>query len=470
MKKIVSKVITPLFVLGIAVSGFGGSVSAETASSTSAANTDADAAVTEDRISGNNRIETSLKISGNGWENGADTVVIAQGYGYADALCAAPLAKKNNAPIILSSKDSLSGSTIDELKRLKAKNAFVIGGTGSLSDDVTAQLKNIGISNVERLGGADRYETSVKIAQKLGSVSSVVVTSGGGYADSLSIAPIAASKGMPILLTRSNSMPDVVENYIKGQSVSKTYVVGGTAVIKDDVKNSLPNAERIGGATRFDTNLDILQNFKSDLNFDNVYVAEGDGPNGNEFADALSGAALAAQKSAPLVLIYKTMNSNSANFIVSNMSQKTVVTALGGTMVVPDTVVSGVVKQYNNKNSNPNPNPNPNPIHQGGSSGGGNTTPTQQGDKLVSIDGKSNEGINLTITENTNKSITIQANSKNNTDYVTITLYDEDGNLKYIDQTTGSMNLNTILDAGKYKGVIKASNTDKINIPEFQVK
>ena len=348
MKKILSKIITFLFVIGIAVSGFGGSAYAASSSDESnSAGTDV--SIAKDRLYGSDRIETSLKISESGWKDGADTVVIAQGYGYADALCAAPLAKKYNAPIILSGQDALSSDTVTELKRLKAKKAFVIGGTGSLSTNVESQLKSLGISDVERLGGADRYETSVKIAQAVGNSGSIVVASGEGYADSLSVAPIAAAKGMPILLTRSSSLPDAVNNYIKGIKVNKTYVVGGTGVVQDSLKNSLPGAQRLGGATRFDTNLAILQNFKSDLNFDNVYIAEGNGPNGDEFADALSGAALASRKSAPLVLVYKTIATDTANFIKDSMSDKTTLVALGGISVVPDAILSGIQDLYNGK-------------------------------------------------------------------------------------------------------------------------
>ncbi|OAA92074.1 cell wall-binding repeat-containing protein [Clostridium ljungdahlii] len=360
MQKVISKCTTFLFMIGIALSAFGNQVNADTN-------------VSKNRIYGNDRIETSLKISQDGWKDGSSTVVIAQGYGYADALCAGSLAKKYNAPIILSKQDGLSDETINELKRLKASKAFVIGGKASLSDGVESELKNIGINDVERLGGATRYETSVKIAESLGSVDSIVVASGSGYADSLSIAPIASKKGMPILLSEKDSLPDVDTEYIKKVNANKSYVIGGESVISDNIKNSLPNAQRIGGSTRFETNLAVLENFKSDLDFSNVYIAEGDGPNGNEFADALSGSALAAQKSAPLVLMYNSLNSNVEDFIKSNISNKTVFTALGGTKVVPDDAIDNIITAYNQANSGKNTNISGGP--SGGSSGG--YTPVQ---------------------------------------------------------------------------------------------
>ncbi len=347
MRKTITKIIMFLFIVGIGMSGFSGSVHAE--ASTNEASAHQSVSISKERIYGNDRIETSLKISQSGWKNGSDIVVIAQGYGYADALCAGPLAKKYNAPIILSKQDGLSDETVSELKRLKASKAFVIGGKASLSDNVESELKNIGISNVERLEGATRYETSVKVAESLGNVDSIVVASGNGYADSLSIAPIASKKGIPILLSQKDSLPDVIENYIKKVNVSKSYVIGGTSAISDNIKSSLPNAQRIGGSTRFETNLAVLQSFKSDFNFSNIYLAEGNGTIGNEFADALSGSALAAKKSAPIVLVYNTIDTDTADFIKSNMSKDTVLTALGGTLVVPDTILNGIEDLFNGK-------------------------------------------------------------------------------------------------------------------------
>ncbi|MEY7999221.1 cell wall-binding repeat-containing protein [Clostridium sp. Mt-5] len=342
MKKIISRIVMLLFVIGIAVSGSIGNVYADSENTDSMSTT-----ANQNRLSGNDRIETSLKISQDGWKYGASTAVIAQGYGYADALCAAPLAKKYNAPIILSRQDSLSDETVSELKRLKVDKVFVIGGTSSLSDNVESQLKNIGVNDVKRLGGADRYETSVKIAEELGDVDNIVVTSGNGYADSLSIASIAAKKGMPILLSQSNELPQIVKNYLKNRDIAKTYIVGGTAVIASSLESSLPNVIRLGGTTRFDTNLAVLQNFKADLNFDNVYIASGDGPNGDEFADALSGSALASTKSAPMVLVYNTLSTKTADFLKSNMSDKTMLTALGGTLVVPAVIVDDLIHYFN---------------------------------------------------------------------------------------------------------------------------
>ncbi|MEG1256673.1 cell wall-binding repeat-containing protein [Clostridium sp.] len=99
----------------------------------------------------------------------------------------------------------------------------------------------------ERLGGIDRYETSVKISEKVGNNGEFVVATGEGFADSLSISSVAAKKGMPILLTSNSGLSDHVKSYLSKQTVSKTYVIGGTGVISNQIMQQLRNAETLGG-------------------------------------------------------------------------------------------------------------------------------------------------------------------------------------------------------------------------------
>lgn len=334
MKKVISRIMLIVFAFSIILYGFTKNVHADTSKL---------------RIYGNDRIHTSIKISQEGWKKGADTVVIAQGYGYADALCAAPLAKKHNAPILLTNKEGLNDGIVNEVKRLNAKKVFIIGGTGVLSENVEKKLMDIGIKNVDRLWGKDRYETSLKVAKSLGAVDSIVVASGSGYADSLSIAPIAAQKGMPILLSAKDSLSNDTLAYIKSLNIKNSYVVGGTGVISDKVKSLLTNVERLSGDNRFKTNLAVLEKFQNELNFENVIIAQGDGPTGTEFADALSASAFAAQKSSPVILVYKNIYDKTAYFVKGKMSENSKIVALGGPTVVPTEIQDAIIDLFNGK-------------------------------------------------------------------------------------------------------------------------
>uniref|UniRef100_UPI000A034E24 cell wall-binding repeat-containing protein n=1 Tax=Clostridium lundense TaxID=319475 RepID=UPI000A034E24 len=187
--------------------------------------------------------------------------------------------------------------------------------------------------------GATRYETSLKIAEQLGSVNEIFVTSANGYADSLSVAAIAAKKGAPIVFTDKNELKGSVKQYISKVNGKKVFLIGGKGVVSDNAVKGISNLERISGQDRFETNKNVLQGFKSDINFDNVYVVKGAGPKGNEFADALSCSALAAQKAAPIILTNNDIKSELKDFVNNNIISSSNITAVGGESVVPSSIL-----------------------------------------------------------------------------------------------------------------------------------
>lgn len=295
-----------------------------------------------ERLSGNNRYATAKAISNYGWTS-SDYVIIAQGQNFPDALCAVPLAKKYNAPILLTSKDTLTEEAEEELMRLAPSNIIIIGGEGSISTKVEEYIENtFQNAAVERIGGSDRFETSTKIAEKLDFSGEVALTSSVSYADALSMAPIAAVKGMPILLTPKDNLSSYTLNYLKGKTINKAYIIGGTGVISENLKNNLENSHRIYGENRFATNVAILKEFNSELTKGNVFTALGNGPKGNEFADALSGAALAAKMNAPMMLTDKTLPEEIKNYALSNLTKDSKLFALGGEAVVSDSIVNEI--------------------------------------------------------------------------------------------------------------------------------
>lgn len=373
------------------------------------------------RVGGANRYETAAKVADSGWTS-SDYAIVANGEGYADALCATPLAKANNAPILLTtgnSSNSLEQNQLNELKKLNVKHVIVIGGTGVVPDSVLNSIK-AQVTDVERIGGQDRYETSVKIAEKLGTPAKAVIASGEGYADALSAGPAAAINGMPILLSRAGSLPDTISNYLKAHSqITQTYVIGGTASISDSILNSLPSAKRLGGQTRYDTNVAVLQEFASSFNFSNIYAALGDGPLGNEFADALTGGALAAKNRNPLVITGKTISSATASFLKEKGLTNSTLTVLGGTASIPDSVASDIKGDIGNS-STPG----------GGSSGGSGSNSVPLSGSLLN---------NLIVDNNDYKNFVQSLNTP------TGKYYNEYFTIKQIDDTTNDKSINVQL-------------------------
>lgn len=296
----------------------------------------------QDRLYGTDRYATAIAISQRGWPDGADSVLIARGNDFADALCAGPLAKKLNGPVLLTPSSTIPETVLSEIKRLKVKNVYIIGGTGAVSASVADAIKGEGSWTVSRIYGTDRYGTSVEVAKHMGKVTGVALATGINYPDALSISSIASSLGMPILLTKKSALPAGVKSYISGSGISKTYVVGGTGVITDGVKGSVPGGVRLWGSDRYDTNVAVLKEFKGQFNFSTLYLAVGNGLKGNEFADALTGGVLASNTNSPVILAYRNLSKSILGFISDNFNSAATVIALGGSAVMPSSISQGL--------------------------------------------------------------------------------------------------------------------------------
>lgn len=288
------------------------------------------------RLAGTTAAQTAVAIADQtGW-TGTAILASSASYGMVDALTAGPLASYLKAPILLTGAGAtLDADTKAELTKLNVKTVYVTSGTAVISQAVLDQISAMGITVVP-LGGIDRAATSVNIAKKMTGVTKVAVAN--GLQDALSIAAIASASNEPILLTDKDAVPASVSAYLAANStITATDVIGGTGIISDAVKATLPSPTRHAGNTAYDTNNQVIQDFSSSLDFNNVYVA-----NGVTGIDALAGAPLAAQTKSAIVLTNGTVPA-AATFVHSKLAADSVVTALGGTAVVSETVRTGVL-------------------------------------------------------------------------------------------------------------------------------
>lgn len=140
-------------------------------------------------------MKPAQKIAEEGW-NTSDYAVIVNGENFPDAMSASVLAKKYNAPILLTESEKLSSNTYSEINRLKVKTVFIVGGTGAVSPSVENELQDMKIQT-KRFPGINRNATSVDVANKIGTSNGIVLTIDNDYRDALSAAPIAAKLQMP---------------------------------------------------------------------------------------------------------------------------------------------------------------------------------------------------------------------------------------------------------------------------------
>jgi len=292
------------------------------------------------RLAGDSAADTAVVIADQTSWNHTAILASSLSYGMVDALTAGPLSFYLKAPILLTGAgDSLDLATAAELGKLGVDKVYVTSGTYVIHQGIIDQMRNMGI-NVESLGGNDRFDTSVNIAKKMVSLGAVINKIAVVYAwnnqDALSIASIASAQSEPILLTNKDSIPDSVRSFIANNSIQSADVIGGTGVISEAIKTSLPNATRHAGYSAYDTNSQVIQDFANVLNFDQVYLA-----NGVTGIDALSGAPLAAQTKSAIVLT-DGITSVAGTFVKGKMTSNSVITALGGTSVVPASVLANM--------------------------------------------------------------------------------------------------------------------------------
>ena len=189
------------------------------------------------RLGGSNRYETNRIINSNLGAQKGTPVIIANGMDFADALSISSISGIKNMPIYLTAKGSIDSKTLSEIKGIAPSKIYIVGGTGAVSSGIESTLKGV-TSNITRLGGANRYETSLAIAKHFNlDTKNAVVALGTNFPDALSGSAIAIKNNAPVILVSK----DVAKQkaYLDSTSIKKLYILGGTGVISDSVVNSL---------------------------------------------------------------------------------------------------------------------------------------------------------------------------------------------------------------------------------------
>ena len=275
------------------------------------------------RLVGTDRIETALKIAQATYPGKIPNAILATADNYPDALAGSVLANQLNAPILLiGSSEADQEKVLDYLKsNLEPEGTvYLLGGTGVIDKSFEDELSTNGINKISRLAGADRYETSAKIADQLGvkTGTPLVLVSGENYPDALSVSSIAAQNQYPILLVSKDGISDTVSQAMAAIKPDKVYIIGLEGAISPNTEKQVARITgltsedivRIGGADRYATSLAIAKYFNSDIQ--TVCVATG-----NNFPDALAGSVYAAKQKAPIILTDSTLSVQTLSYLES---------------------------------------------------------------------------------------------------------------------------------------------------------
>ena len=259
------------------------------------------------RIGGTTKdnVSLSLDIAKSGWTQEARNVILTRDDQFSDALAAAPLSKKLDAPILMTDSLNLDDRTLAEIRALGAQNVYIVGGTVAISQGIQDSLTSNGLT-ITRIAGQQGYDTAALVSSELGidPTHTVYLANGQAIPDAIAISAFAAEQGNPILLTDRDSLPPSTIQALADLKVSNVVMLGGTAVIGTSVENELRtkySVQRWGGYDRYDTQSIIFQNLfntkipQSPLYFTSGLVRQDDLSSGKPYADALLTAALAAK-------------------------------------------------------------------------------------------------------------------------------------------------------------------------------
>ncbi|MFB2554238.1 cell wall-binding repeat-containing protein [Herbiconiux liangxiaofengii] len=294
-----------------------------------------------DRIQGADRYEVAVNVAEKAYPDGAGTVFIATGTGYADALSAGPAAVQANAPLLLTPTGALTSGVADEIsKQLKPQKIVIVGGPNSVSPFVQSQLAGLvpGV-DVERIGGADRFEVSRNLAAyAFPSASGAYVATGLNFPDALSASGAGGHLGRPVVLVNggASSIDGSTAALLESLKVTDVRIAGGPNSVSDGIQSSLDalpgvtSVERLSGADRFAASLAINQDAYGTS--DRVFLATG-----LNFPDALAGSAYAGALGSPLLVVPQNCLPRDVRLSFKTFDN-TKVTLLGG----PNSLGAGV--------------------------------------------------------------------------------------------------------------------------------
>ncbi len=315
-----------------------------------------------DRLYGADRFATAAAVADVTWGGGAiDTVYVANGMDFPDALAAGPVAGAADggygAPVLLVQPNTVPSSVRMALTTtLAAERIVVVGGAGAVSDAVLTELKAYTTSGeVRRVSGSNRYETAVELSKQRypsvahAGISSVYIANGLSFPDALAAAPLALARGGVILLTDGRTLDRAVAKELARLAPRNVYVLGGTGAVTASLADAATKTvnderarrgvaatvvKRLGGASRYDTAVEISKEYGASSA--TIVVS------GESFADALAAGPIGV----PILLSAKTALPAATKSELDRRNA-TFAVLIGGTGVVSTAVeqqVDAVVK------------------------------------------------------------------------------------------------------------------------------
>ena len=189
-----------------------------------------------DRLAGGNRFETNLLVLEEAGI-GDNPILVATGLTFADSLSASAA----KLPILLVYGDKLLPDQAAFLEANQGRDLYILGGEGAVGSEMEAVLTAYG--TVERVAGNNRFETSVKIAEKFfAAPESAVLAYAWDFPDGLCGGALAATMNAALILTMTNYETQAAE-YIQSEAIRTATILGGEAFISENAVAKIFNIQ-----------------------------------------------------------------------------------------------------------------------------------------------------------------------------------------------------------------------------------
>ncbi|MDE0321905.1 MAG: cell wall-binding repeat-containing protein [Acidimicrobiaceae bacterium] len=212
------------------------------------------------------------------------------------------------------------------------------------------------VISVDRHSGADRYATAAEIAEAYAdevrgrgrpAIDTILVTSGADAHFGCALPAPALSRlyEAPLLLTTRTDVPNAVERFVEDYDIDRAFILGGTDVVSDDVKDELEDlnnveVKRVAGSDCYGTAVEVAELVGSSPGEPGTYRREGRTAlvaTGEVFADALSAGPLAYTGEHPILLTPRSsLDSRVSQFLRSSRTEHVII--LGGSAAVSGSV------------------------------------------------------------------------------------------------------------------------------------
>lgn len=240
----------------------------------------------------------------------SDEVLIARGDLFPDALAGNYLAGVEDAPILLTPTNSLDQATIEALELIDPETVTVLGGTQAISEDVFDDLSD-DFDNVRRIGGFDRYETAILLAETGGvyggdpETRTAIVAYGDNFPDALVTGAISFDQNWPLLLSTQASLEPKTEQALIDLEIDHVIIPGGTVALSDQVEQDIRDLGievtrlREPGGDRVTTAIAVATYAQDNLGWGEQHL---NFSRGDQFPDALTIGPHAGAERSPLLL------------------------------------------------------------------------------------------------------------------------------------------------------------------------